>query len=342
MLPALALRPGLLLALGAGALATRWLARRRASRYSFRDKTVLITGGSRGLGLLLARAVGAEGARVALLARDTEELARAQRDLAARGVTALAIPCDVTDAEAIPAAVREVATRLGPVDVLVNNAGVIVVGPLDTVTLADFDESLRVHFWGPLRMTMAVLPEMRRRRAGRIVNVSSIGGKLAVPHLLPYCAGKFALAGLSQGLGAELASDGVVVTTVFPGLMRIGSSRKAMFKGRYRAEHAWFSIAASLPGLSMDAERAARQIVEACRDGVAEVVLSVPARLAVLLQAGWPNVTAELLALANRVLPGPGGIGQRRALGESSGSAFSPSPLTALGDRAARRTNEVS
>src|SRR5204863_2590958 len=125
--------------------------------------------------------------------------------------------------------------------------------------------------------TLDVMPDMRARREGRIVNISSIGGKVSVPHLLPYSASKFALVGLSEGLRAELAKDGIVVTTVCPGLMRTGSPRNAQFKGQHRAEYAWFTLSDSMPFFSQSAERAARQILSACRHGEAEVVLSLPA-----------------------------------------------------------------
>src|SRR5205085_12580634 len=130
----------------------------------------------------------------------------------------------------------------------------------------------------------AVLPNMRKRRDGRIVNISSIGGKVSVPHLLPYCAGKFALVGYSEGLRAELSDDGIVVTTVCPWLMRTGSPRNATFNGHHKIEYAWFSIGGSLPLLTLSAECAARKILAACSRGDAEVVLDVPAWLAVRLQ----------------------------------------------------------
>src|SRR5918912_3423887 len=129
------------------------------------------------------------------------------------------------------------------------------------MTLEDFEQAMAVHFWGPLYATLAVLPQMRARRDGRIVNISSIGGKVSVPHLVPYSASKFALAGLSDGLRAELSKENVIVTTVCPGLMRTGSPRNATFKGKHRDEYAWFSISDALPLTSMSAERAARQII---------------------------------------------------------------------------------
>ncbi|HZB47373.1 MAG TPA: SDR family oxidoreductase, partial [Pyrinomonadaceae bacterium] len=209
----------ILAAAGAGALLAARAFFRRRNEYDFRGKTVLITGGSRGLGLVLAREFADEGANVALCARDNEELERARQDLAARGARVFAFPCDVTDRAQVKELVEVVERHFGGIDVLVNNAGTIQVGPVEVMTLEDYEQAMNVHFWAPLYATLAVLPEMRRRGEGRIVNISSIGGKISVPHLVPYSASKFALVGLSDGLRAELAKDNVVVTTVCPGLM---------------------------------------------------------------------------------------------------------------------------
>src|SRR5215218_8907728 len=254
-----------LAAAGAGALAVARALYRRSKEYDLKGKCVLITGGSRALGLVLAREFAGEGARVAICARDPQELERARRDLSSRGAEVFALPCDVTDRAQVAELVEVVTRRFGRIDVLVNNAGVIQVGPLEVMTLEDFEQAMAVHFWGPLYATLAVLPQMRQRREGRIVNVSSIGGRVSVPHLVPYSASKFALAGLSDGLRAELAKDGVVVTSVFPGLMRTGSPRNATFKGQHRAEYAWFAVSDSLPLSSIGVERAAAQIIDACR-----------------------------------------------------------------------------
>jgi NAD(P)-dependent dehydrogenase (short-subunit alcohol dehydrogenase family) len=309
-------------------------------RYDLRGKTVLVTGGSRGLGLVLARELTRRGARVAICARDREELARACEDLCDHGARAVAVTCDVTDRVQVEQMFRIVRRELGPVDVLINNAGVIEVGPMQEMTIGDYEEAMRAHFWAPLYTTLAALPEMRSRGEGRIVNISSIGGKLPTPHLLPYSASKFALTGFSEGLRAELAPEGIVVTTVCPGLMRTGSPPNAIFKGQHRREYAWFSIADALPGISMSAERAARQILDACAEGRAELVLTLPAKLATTLYALFPERTLDALALFDRMLPGPGGIGQQRVSGHESTSAVSPSLLSALGDRASERNNE--
>jgi NAD(P)-dependent dehydrogenase (short-subunit alcohol dehydrogenase family) len=310
-------------------------------KFHLNGKVVLITGGSRGLGLVMAREFGERGARLAICARDQAELDRAASDLQNRGYTVQSLVCDVTDRKQVEETVAAVRARFGSIDVLVNNAGVISVGPLESMTEEDYRESLATHFWGPLYTMLAVLPDMRKKRAGRIVNISSIGGTVSVPHLVPYCAGKFALAGLSEGVHAEALKDNVCVTTVYPGLMRTGSPRNAFFKSKHRAEYAWFSISDALPLFSISAERAARTIVNACERGSARVVLSLPAKAAAAGFHLFPG-SATLMGLVARMLPGEGGIGTERVAGKDSHSAVSPSFLTALNERAAVRNNEVA
>src|SRR5262245_18886128 len=325
---------------GAGLYLAARAIRQYARRYDLRGKHVLITGGSRGLGLALGREFISRGACVAICARDVEELERASSDLVRPGRPVLALPCDVSNLEEVGRMVAAVREHFGAIDVLVNNAGVIEVGPAETMTMTDYEEALNVNLRGPLHTMLTVIPEMRQRGEGRIINITSIGGKIAVPHLTPYTMSKFALVGLSKAMCAELAKDGVIVTTVCPGLMRTGSPRNATFKGQHRAEYAWFSISDSLPLLTVSAESAARRIVTACQRGEAEVIFPLQAKIAAMADAVAPELTATLLSFINRLLPAPGGIGTARVKGSESKSSLSPSWLTLLGDRAARRYNE--
>jgi short-subunit dehydrogenase len=333
------------LVLACGAMATAVAAARAASRrrrwFDLRDKVAVVTGGSRGLGLVLARELVGEGAKVAICARDESELARARAELEGAGAEVLAIACDLTERDRVNGMLAQVRERVGPVDVLINNAGTIQVGPVDEMTPEDYDYALRVHFWAPLFTTLGVLPDMRRRRSGRIVNIASVGGKISISHLLPYSASKFALVGFSEGLRGALAREGVYVTTVCPGLMRTGSPRNAWFKGQHRKEFAWFSIGDSLPLVTMPATRAARRILDACRHGDAELVMPFSTAAAVKLHALFPGIAADVLSLADRLLPDPGGIGTSMRRGTESGSRWSPSVLTILSDRAAASNNEL-
>jgi NAD(P)-dependent dehydrogenase (short-subunit alcohol dehydrogenase family) len=326
-------------AAGAAAVAAWKLIADSKRRMDFRDRVVVITGGSRGLGLVMARQFAAEGAKVAICARDPQELARAAAEL--RPLTAVfAHPCDLTNAESLIGFLDAVIERLGPVDVLVNNAGVMQVGPFDCMTEEDFAKALDIHLWAPLRATWHVLPEMRKRGSGRIVNIASIGGEISVAHMLPYCASKFALVGLSDGLRIELAHEGVYVTTVCPWLMRTGSPRNARFKGQHRKEYAWFSMLAGAPLLTISAERAAAQVLRACRYGRPRLNIAMPAKVLTRLAALMPSLTAEVMAAGQTILPKPGGIGDRDVSGADSASPWSPSVLTALNDTAALRNNE--
>lgn len=334
---------GIALLTGAGvALAARAVVE-RARAADLSGQVALVTGGSRGLGLLLARELGRQGCRLAICARDPAELERARATLEADGLEVLALPCDVSDRDAVQRLVALVLARFNRIDLLVNNAGIIQVGPVQRMQVADFEQALGVMYWGVVFPTLAVLPGMRARRAGRIINITSIGGKVAVPHLLPYTSAKFAAVGFSEGLRAEVAREGITVTTIAPGLMRTGSYVNALFKGRQAGEFTWFGLGSSLPLLTMDAERAARQIVGAARRGEAERVLTVPATLLARFHGVFPGTTSQVMDLANRlVLPPPRGA--RTATPGHAVEHQSPSrvrnALTTMGRSAADRFNE--
>jgi NAD(P)-dependent dehydrogenase (short-subunit alcohol dehydrogenase family) len=328
------------------ALARRAALRRRRA-LELDGRVVLITGGSRGLGLALAEEFARRGARLAICARDVERLDEAYTRLTAQGAESLAVPCDVSDPEQVKRLVTTVEETYGRIDVLVNNAGTIMVGPLATQTTADFEMALGSMFWGPLHATLAALPGMRARGVGRIVNITSIGGKVSVPHLLPYTSAKFAAVGFSEGLRAELAGTGVQVVTVVPGLMRTGSHINALFKGNQRAEYTWFALGDTLPLTSMDAATAARRIVQATINGDAELTLTPQALLLARAHGLMPGLTTEILGLVNRALPkaatrdGAAATAESQPrLGRDSETALTRSFLTTLGRQAAATYNQ--
>jgi NAD(P)-dependent dehydrogenase (short-subunit alcohol dehydrogenase family) len=315
---------------------------KQARKIDFKGRSVAITGGSRGLGLVIARLLADEGARLALLARDKAELNRAKTELIGRGADILIIPCDVRNQEEAQDAIEQIVDRYGGIDVLINNAGVIQVGPIDHMTLEDFENALAVHTWGPLYTMLAAIPHMRRQGGGRIVNISSIGGKVGVPHLAPYCTSKFALVGLSDSLRAELAQDKIYITTVCPGLMRTGSHFNAFFKGRHEGEFTWFSLLDALPVTSTSARNAARQVIEACRYGDPQLIITLQARLAAVLNEIAPRLMATSFTLFNRLLPTPtNAYGDEVKSGWESQSELAPSLLTRLADQATTANNQL-
>jgi NAD(P)-dependent dehydrogenase (short-subunit alcohol dehydrogenase family) len=328
----------------AAAAGVALLARARTPAYGFAGRVVLVTGGSRGLGLVLARRLVRDGASVALMARDAGELARA-RSTFPTPASVLTIAGDVRRQEDCDRAVADTLERFGRLDVLVNNAGVIVSAPLGATTDDDFQWLMDVHCWGTLRMTRAAVPALSRRAGARVVNICSIGGKVPVPHLAAYSASKFAQAGLSAVLAQELAADGITVSTVYPGLMRAGSHLHARFRGQLRTEFGAFALASGLPGVSMSVERAARLILAAVRRGQAEIVVPFTVRQIAAAAAVAPNVAARVLRQVARTLPaGPGGIHRGVDAPPTRGADIGLPPLVraavVLSERAATRNNE--
>ncbi len=321
-----------------GAAAWHWNDR----RYSLEGQVALIAGASRGLGLMLAEEFARQGCSVVICARNEEELERARAWLGGRGADVLAVPCDVSDREQVQRLMSLARARFGGIDILCNVAGIIQVGPVQSMTAADFEEAMKVMFWGTVYPTLEVLPDMMARKRGRIVNITSIGGKVSVPHLIPYNCAKFAAVAFSEGLNAEMRVHNVKVVTIVPGLMRTGSFLNAFFKGRQEREFNWFGMGATMPGISMNARRAARQIVDAARRGQSERILSKPAQVLAMLHGAFPGLTAELMAMANSLLlPAAEGGSMERARGTEVARTAVGRALTALGSRAARKLNQM-
>jgi len=284
----------------AGVLAGAILTARRAQD-DLHGEVAVVTGASRGLGLLLARELAGQGCPLVICARDAAELERAADDLRAAGAEVTTVACDVTD-EATPQLLIDTAVqRYGRLDIVVSNAGVIQVGPVQATQIGHYEVALNTMALAPARLALTALPVMRRQGHGRIVTIGSIGGKISVPRLLPYSTAKFAAVGFSEGLRAELGRGPVTVTTVVPGLMRTGSHLQARFTGQPAKEFTWFSLGASLPLVSVVAESAERQIIAAVRQRRAEIILTPAGQLVSRAAGIVPGLTSEILHLVQRL-----------------------------------------
>jgi short-subunit dehydrogenase len=209
----------------------------------------VITGASSGIGWALARALAAEGARVGLVARRREALERLAAEVGQAGGTAAVAPADVGDRPAVTAAVHDVAARLGPVDLLVANAGVGAPTLLDPLNVADIEKMFRVNTFGVVYAFEAVLPEMLRRGRGHLAAVSSLGAYKGLPGESAYCASKAAVNTFLEGLRIQLRDRGIAVTTICPGFVRTPMTSVNEFP---------------MPFL-LEADEAARRIVRALR-----------------------------------------------------------------------------
>jgi NAD(P)-dependent dehydrogenase (short-subunit alcohol dehydrogenase family) len=287
---------------------------RRARRMPLMGKKVLIMGGSRGLGFAAARRFLREGADVAICARDETELARAAGELRAIAESlprpsglrpkVLTLCADVTDAQGATSTIDSAVAGLGQIDVLVNCAVEITIGPLEALTTEDFEQAFRGVFFAVYQPTMAVVPHMKGRHFGRIVNVTSVAGKAPIPHAGTYVAGKFAATGFSAVCAVELRKYGIRVSTVLPPPLRNGAWLNARYKGLADEEMAWFTHALQSPMTSADPERAAKAIVEAARWGDVERMVTPTSFLQARLHALWPSLYVALTGLLDaRSLP---------------------------------------
>ena len=300
----------------------------------------VITGASRGLGYLIARELAVRGYDLVICARSADGLRAAETDLRRAGTEVVTVAADVGQAADARRVVAAADDRFGRLDMLVLNAGIIQVGPAEAMTPEDYASAMDVMFWGAVHPTQAAMPLLTRSR-GRLLAVTSVGGKLPAPHLLPYTAAKHAAVGFAEGLRVEAIRAGVSVTVGVPGLMRTGSPRNALFTGDRVAENRWFTAAANLPVVSMDAERAARRLVRAALLRRPEIILTPLAKLGVRAHALAPSTSLRVVSLVNRMLPSGTGSGAGPAQPGHLLPSGGPGWLTRRDDAAAARTHEL-
>jgi NAD(P)-dependent dehydrogenase (short-subunit alcohol dehydrogenase family) len=334
-------RNRLLALAGLGLLVGLRMILRDPVRYDLRGRVAIITGGARGLGLMIARHLAAKGAKLVICSRSQDQLETAKQSLKALGADVLALQCDVTDQSQVIKLVAATVNNFGRIDILINNAGMIQVGPVNVMTEHEYEQAMDIHFWAPLYTTLATLPHFREQKEGRIINIASIGGKIAVPHLLPYCASKFALVGLSEGLATELKKENILVSTITPSLMRTGSPRNITVRGNHEKEYAWFKTAASFPLLSEEPQNVARKIIAALETNKLRPSVSGAERLASITKELAPEVIDFVFAQVNRVLPNNGSDGFVTKSGLESESRLSANRIARGADSDAVLNNEM-
>lgn len=299
-----------------------------------------VAGGSRGLGLAIAKELGRSGHRVLITARTAADLDRAAADLTADGIDVITRVHDVRDAEEARELVTDIESSDGPIETLFAVAGMLRVGPLPE-RAEEYDDSLDIMLHGPINVVHAVLPAMRKRGRGRIGIVTSIAGVIPVPHLTAYSAAKHGAVGFSRALAEELAGSGISVSTIIPGLMRTGGHWHADYVGQSEREYVWFTALSATPVVSMDAERAARIIVRGVLNGRRKIIFTLPARLGDLVYRLSPEAVGLMIGAAGQLLPRPG---NDEAPGYRAAAAAPRlfNRLTVLAQRAVERLNQAA
>lgn len=247
-------------------------------------KVAVVTGASSGIGEATARTLAARGASVVVAARDLEKLEALTREISASGGGALAVKADVADRESVETLVSRTVGEFGALDVLVNNAGLGLSGRVAEVRAEDLRYVFEVNVIGPLNCIQAALPHMRR--GGRVINVSSVVGKRAIPKVGGYCASKFALNALSDSLRVEIAERDIAVTSVYPGTTRTAfrdNSRRTKDEKRgWRPK-----------GVTSD--KVAEKIAHAAEKGPRDVYITLPDRLFIAGHALLPGLVDRAL-----------------------------------------------
>lgn len=308
----------------------------------FRGRVVAITGGSRGLGLNLARQLASQGAKVALIARDGAELERAREEIVALGAECLCVKADLRVQSEAEAAIDRVAAHFGHLDGLINNAGVMQIGPIEHMTQADFEDAMAVNFWAGLWCARAAVPHLKATGNGRIANIVSVGGQVAPPHMAPYIASKFAMKGFSDALRNEVVKDGILVSTICPGAIRSGSHVQIRYKGQHAKEYRILKMATAFPLGAIEVDSAARLILDAMKKGTPQLTFPYPVYLATIGYAAFPNLAALIAGTLGRLAPPPTDEGGDIAIpGHDLEGLVPPSKLTQLADRAVVANNET-
>ena len=247
------------------------------------DKVVLLTGASRGLGVEMARRFADAGARLALAARSASDLEKVRAEMEERGAKAIAVPADVSDLESLRAMLKEVESALGPVDVLVNNAGVENVFDFENQTPELIEQIVQINVIGPLWLTRLVLPSMIARRSGHICNISSLAGLTPVPHNAVYATTKHGIVGMSRSLRMELEEHGIGVSVVCPGFVEGGMFEK------------WGRPALKSSG-SVTMEQVADAVVKAVTENKGEIVVTKGlGKIADVTFAAMPEFAAKVM-----------------------------------------------
>jgi short-subunit dehydrogenase len=263
--------------------------------YDLKDKVVAVSGASEGIGLATARAFAREGARLALGARSRDKIEELAKELRAQGAQVFAGALDVTDEMQVVRYFESLFAEWGYCVVLVNNAGVGCFAPVAELSVDLFDKVVQVNLYGALRCIRAVLPVMRARGRGQIINVSSTVGKRALPFVGGYCATKFALNALTESLRVEVADEGIDVILVCPGLTATSFRENALSSRHERPT-------VPLRGQSPDAVAAA--IVRASKRRAREVIVSASGRALLTVNAVTPALLDQVLGRVARRMVG--------------------------------------
>lgn len=255
---------------------------------SFRGKVVAITGASSGIGAASAAAFAKKGATVVLIARRKEKLSSVADSLG-KNAESMVCQCDVSDKVQVESMSRQVLDRFGRIDVLVNNAGFAIYGPVSKLTIDEIEAQMATNYLGMVYCVKSLLPVMLGQRSGHIVNVASVAASFGLPGIASYCASKFAMLGFSEGLSHELKGTGVGVTVVSPIMVKTDFF-----------DHQSFKSMPKYSSTALSAGTVAKAVVSAARSKRLEIIVPGVVRGAVWAKHTFPYLINPLVGGAFR------------------------------------------
>ena len=257
---------------------------------NFKDKVIVITGASSGIGEASAEEFAKRGANIVLVARRKDKLEKVEKSLTKYPVKILSVICDVSEKEQVKQMVEKVLETFPQVDVLVNNAGFVIYGKVEELSIEDVESQMKTNYFGTIYCTKLFLPHFLKQNSGHIVNVASVGGSFGVPGIATYCATKFALLGFSEGLYHELHETNVGVTVVSPIMVRTNLFDHPSFKNF--TKHA--------TGISLSSETVAKAIVKAANSSRLELVVPSVVRVGIWFKQTFPFFVNPIIGNAFR------------------------------------------
>jgi hypothetical protein len=257
---------------------------------NFKNKVVVITGASSGIGEAAAEKFAKKGANIVLVARRKDKLEQVKKKLSKYPIEILVQVCDVSDKQQVKQMSETVIDTFSQIDVLVNNAGFVIYGKVEELSIEDIESQMQTNYFGMINCTKYFLPYFLKQNSGHMVNVASVGGSFGVPGIASYCATKFAMLGFSEGLQHELHGTNVGVTVVSPIMVRTALFDHPSFKNF--TKHA--------TGISLSSETVANAIIKAANSSRLEIVVPSVVRIGIWLKHTFPFLINPLLGSAFR------------------------------------------
>ena len=257
---------------------------------NFKNKVVVITGASSGVGEAAAEQFAKKGANIVLVARRKEKLEQVEKKLSKYSIETLIQICDVSDKEQVKQMSEKVIETFSKIDVLVNNAGFVIYGKIEELSIEDIESQMQTNYFGMINCTKYFLPHFLKQNFGHMVNVASVGGSFGVPGIASYCATKFAMLGFSEGLHHELHGTNVGVTVVSPIMVRTSLFDHPSFKN--------FTKFAT--GISLSSETVANAIIKAANSSRLEIVVPSFVRIGIWFKQTFPFLINPIIGSAFR------------------------------------------